>query len=122
MPQPGHYAGTTSQQGTISFDVSPRGWHVTNLMLTITARAQEERRAVVDLPVAIGSIFPVEPGGRWRGRVSGAGVTVTVEAQLNGSGIKGSLQVDIDDEGREPLTTGGLTWYARPAEGAHRGT
>jgi hypothetical protein len=87
---------------------------VTNLVVTVTARPLEEGRSVVDLPVAVGSVFPVEPGGRWRGRVSGAGVTVAVEASLNGSGIKGSLQVDID-EGRGALTTGPLTWYARPA-------
>src|SRR5262245_45832885 len=122
MPRPGHYAGMTSQDGTISFDVSPGGRRVTNLVLTVTARPSEEGRAVVDLPVAIGAIFPVQPGGRWRGKVSGAGVTVTVEASINGSGIKGSLQVDIDDQGRGPLTTGGLTWYARAAGGTHHGT
>ena len=76
MPLPGHYAGQTSQDGTISFDVSPRGWHVSNLMLTVTARRPHGGRAVIDLPVAVGRIIPVGPGGRWRARVSGEGVTV----------------------------------------------
>jgi hypothetical protein len=111
MPRPGHYAGATSQDGTISFDVSPRGRHVTNLMVTVTA-GPPGGRSIVDLPVAIGSIFPVEPGGRWRGRVSGAGVTVTVEAHLNCAGITGDLRVDIESGDAEALTTGPLTWQA----------
>jgi hypothetical protein len=113
-PLPGHYAGQTSQEGTISFDVSPQGWHISNLMLTVTARRPRGGRAVVDLPVAVGRIIPIEPGGRWRTRVSGEGVTVTIEAILNGSGIKGDLRVDIDSDGRA-LSTGSLTWYARQA-------
>ena len=91
MPLPGHYAGQTSQDGTISFDVSPRGWHVSNLMLTVTARRPNGGRAVIDLPVAVGRIIPVGRGGNWRARVSGEGVTVAIEANLNGSGIKGDL-------------------------------
>ena len=114
MPLPGHYAGQTSQDGTISFDVSPRGWHVSNLMLTVTARRPHGGRPVVDLPVSVGRIIPVGPGGRWRARLSGEGVTVTIEAILNGSGIKGGLRVDIDSDGGE-LSTGSLTWYARQA-------
>ena len=114
MPPPGHYAGQTSQDGTISFDVSPRGWHVSNLMLTVTARRPHGGRAVIDLPVAVGRIIPVGPGGRWRAKVSGEGVTVTIEAFLNGSGIKGDLRVDIDSDGGE-LSTGPLTWHAQQA-------
>jgi hypothetical protein len=114
MPPPGHYAGQTSQSGTISFDVSPHGWHVSNLMLTVTARRPHGGRAVVDLPVAVGRIIPVGPGGRWRARVAGEGVTVAIEASLNGSGMKGDLRVDIDSDGGE-LSTGSLTWYARQA-------
>jgi hypothetical protein len=114
MPPPGHYAGQTSQDGTISFDVSPRGWHVSNLMLTVSARRPRGGRAVIDLPVAVGRIIPVGPGGRWQARVSGEGVTVAIEACLNGSGIKGDLRVDIDSDGEE-LSTGSLTWYARQA-------
>ncbi len=112
MPLPGHYAGQTSQDGTISFDVSPTGWHVSNLMLTVTARRPHGGRAVIDLPVAVGRIIPVEPGGRWRARVAGEGVTVAIEASLNGSGIKGDLRVDIGSIEGE-LSTGSLTWYAR---------
>jgi len=112
MPLPGHYAGQTSQDGTISFDVSPRGWHVTNLMLTVTARRLHEGRAVIDLPVAVGRIIPVEPGGRWRARVAGEGVTVAIDASLNGSGIKGDLSVDIDVGTDERLSTGRVTWHA----------
>ena len=41
-------------------------------------------------------------------------MTVTIEAYLNGSGIKGDLRVDIDSDGGE-LSTGSLTWYARQA-------
>jgi hypothetical protein len=85
-------------------------------MLTVTARATGTEGAVVDLPVAIGRIFPVEHGGRWHGHVSGAGVTVTIEARLNGAGMRGNLRVDIDSGGTEPLTTGPLTWYARRPE------
>jgi hypothetical protein len=114
MPPPGHYAGQTSQEGTISFDVSPRGWHVSNLMLTVTARRPHEGKAVIDLPVAVDRIIPVGPGGRWRARVAGEGVTVMIEAFLNGSGIKGDLRVDIASDGGE-LSTGSLTWYARLA-------
>ena len=112
MPLPGHYAGQTSQDGTISFDVSPRGWHVSNLMLTVTARRPGGGRAVIDLPVAVGRIIPVGRGGHWRARVSGEGVTVAIEAHLNGSGIKGDLAVEIEGGG-ERLSTGPLTWYAR---------
>ena len=114
MPLPGHYAGQTSQDGTISFDVSPRGWHVSNLMLTVTARRPHGGRAVIDLPVAVDRIIPVGPGGRWRARVAGEGVTVTIEAFLNGSGIKGDLRVDIASDAGE-LSTGSLTWHARQA-------
>ena len=114
MPLPGHYAGQTSQNGTISFDVSPQGWHVTNLMLTVTAKRPHGGRAVIDLPVAVGRIIPVGPGGRWRARVAGEGVTVTIEAFLNGSGIKGDLRVDLDSNEGE-LSTGSLTWHARRA-------
>lgn len=112
-PLPGHYAGQTSQDGTISFDVSPRDLHVSNLMLTVTARRAQGGRAVIDLPVAVGRIIPVGPGGRWRARVSGEGVTVAIEACLNGSGIKGDLSVEIDDVGADKrLSTGRLTWHA----------
>ena len=69
MPLPGHYAGQTSQDGTISSDVSPRGWHVSNLMLTVTAGRPHGGRAVIDLPVAVGLIIPVAPGGRWLAKV-----------------------------------------------------
>jgi hypothetical protein len=112
MPLPGHYAGQTSQDGTISFDVSQRGWHVSNLMLTVTARRPHGGRAVIDLPVAVGRIIPVGPGGRWRARVAGEGVTVAIEACLNGSGIKGDLSVEIDAGEDERLSTGRLTWHA----------
>lgn len=112
MPRPGHYAGTTSQSGTISFDVSEPGWHVTNLMLTVTAGPPRGGRTVRDLPVAIDRIFPVAPGGCWWARVSGGGVTVTIEAHFNGSGIEGDLCVDIDSGGAERLSTGPLTWSA----------
>ena len=47
MPQPGHFAGTTSQQGTISFDVSERDSQVSNIMLSVTARAAQAERPVV---------------------------------------------------------------------------
>ena len=114
MPLPGHYAGQTSQDGTISFDVSPRGWHVSNLMLTVTASRPHEGKAVIDLPVAVDRIIQVGPGGRWRARVAGEGVTVTIEAFLNGSGIKGDLRVDIASDAGE-LSTGSLTWHARLA-------
>ena len=114
MPLPGHYAGQTSQNGTISFDVSPRGSHVSNLMLTVTARRPHGGRAVIDLPVAVGRIIPVGSGGRWRARVCGEGVTVAIDAHLNGSGIKGGLRVDIDSDGGE-LSTGSLTWHAQQA-------
>ena len=113
MPLPGHYAGQTSQGGTISFDVSPLDLHVSNLMLTVTARRPHGGRAVIDLPVAVGRIIPVQPGGRWRAKVAGEGVTVGIEASLNGSGIKGDLRVDIESDGGERLTTGPVTWYAR---------
>ena len=112
MPLPGHYAGQTSQDGTISFDVSPRGWHVSNLMLTVTARRPDGKRAVIDLPVSVGRIIPVGRGGHWGARVSGEGVTVSIEAHLNGSGIKGDLAVEIEGGG-ERVSTGPLTWYAR---------
>jgi hypothetical protein len=114
MPLPGHYAGQTSQDGTISFDVSPRAWHISNLMLTVTARRPRGGKAMIDLPLAVGRIIPIEPGGRWRTRVSCEGVTVTIEAILNGSGIKGDLRVDIDSDTGE-LSTGLLTWYALQA-------
>jgi hypothetical protein len=114
MPPPGHYAGQTSQEGTISFDVAPHGWHIANLMLTVTARQPRGGRGVIDLPLAVGWVIPVGPGGRWRARISGEGVTVVIEAFLNGSGIKGDLRVDIASDGGE-LSTGSLTWYARQA-------
>jgi hypothetical protein len=112
MPCPGHYAGQTSQDGTISFDVSPRGSHVSNLMLTVTARRPHGGRAVIDLPVAVGRIIPVGPGGSWRAKVSGEGVTVAIEASLNGSGINGDLSVEIDVGEGERLSTGRVTWHA----------
>jgi hypothetical protein len=112
MPCPGHYAGQTSQDGTISFDVSPRGSHVSNLMLTVTARRPHGGRAVIDLPVAVGRIIPVWRGGRWRARISGEGVTVAIDAHLNGSGINGDLSVEIDVGEGERLSTGPLTWHA----------
>ena len=102
MPPSGHYAGQTSQDGTISFDVSPRGWHVSNLMLTVTARrphgGSADRPARRDRPGHSG-----RPGGRWRARVSGEGDR-RYRGFLNGSGIKGDLRVDIDSDGGELST------------------
>ena len=114
LPPPGHYAGTTSQGGTISFDVSARGWHVSNLMLMVSARPLERGRSVRDLPLAIDRIFPVAPGGRWRARIADGDVTVTIEAQLNGAGIKGELAVDLERSEVDQLSTGLVTWYAKP--------
>jgi hypothetical protein len=92
---------------------SERGWHVSNLLITVTARSAHAERGVIDRPVVVGRIFPVEPGGGWRGKVCGAGITVTIDARLDGSGIHGDLRVDFDSDGRKALTTGQLSWHAR---------
>lgn len=113
LPPPGHYAGTTSQGGTISFDVSALGWQVSNVMLMVTARPLQPGRAVRDLPIAIDRIFPVAPGGRWRARISDSGVIVTIDAHLNGAGITGELAVDLEGSDGDPRSTGLVTWYAK---------
>ena len=99
MPVPGHYAGQTSQDGTISFDVSPTGWHVSNLMLTVTARRPHGGRAVVDLPVAVGRIIP---GRAWRplaGESRRRGGDRRRSRLLStGRGSRATVRVDIDSD------------------------
>ena len=82
-------------------------------MLMVSARPLHPGRSVRDLPIAIDRIFPVAPGGRWRARISDGGVTVTIDAHLNGAGITGELAVDLDRSDGDQLSTGVVTWYAK---------
>jgi Calx-beta domain-containing protein/hemolysin type calcium-binding protein len=112
--RPGHYAGTTSQNRPISFDVAADGTSLTNLVLTVDVDCFGSN--FTDLPFDFGtSKIPIKPDGTFsvegHGSDSGVSLDFSVGGSFGGGSAKGTARADFH-VGGELCSTGDITWSA----------
>ncbi len=103
--RPSHYAGTTSQEEPISFELTENA-AITNVIATIRNGTRSEL-------LAISTVFPADANGAWGGTVSQSDVTLKIQGRLREDGTaKGTLRVAFDGSSSR-LAPVAVSWSAR---------
>lgn len=118
--QPGHYAGMTSQNRAIQFDVSSDGASLSNLRYGIDIECSEVDFHETDLPIDFGDAsIPIKANGSFAvaGHESDSGVSVdyTIAGLISSGSATGTLRVDFGVDtpyGTVHCSTESVTWSA----------
>jgi hypothetical protein len=120
-PRSGHYAGSTSQNRSISFDVTPDVTAITNLKLEVDIQCVEVDYRETNVPLDFGST-PIRLKPDFSFSVSGSDgdsngkVDLSVGGVLSvGGSASGTFRLDLEvytSAGTVHCSTGNLTWNA----------
>jgi len=114
-PKPGHYGGTTSGGGQVSFDVSADSTSLSNVDISFFAACQPP--AILKNELTAAGPFSIAPDGSFDASGAGGGINVTFNGhwQGDGSSVTGNIQIhqSVDDGGTHyECDTGSQTWSA----------
>jgi len=115
-PKSGHYAGTTTQDGPISFDVGDGGTSLTCLTFKIDSWSPGQV-GVTDEPITITGVFPISPDGHFGQTVTGNGIRAGVDGTVTPAGTaSGKLLVAlvvVNGGNDVECSSGEVRWQAR---------